>query len=157
MNELIQALPGLLRAAGDSAEEVAEAAAFVAWRRAAGAGVCEHSAPFRLFRKTLVVAVANQTWQRQLEAMSGQLLFRINSILGQALVAFIEFRIDEQSVRRERLRRQPDAPDRAAIKRSALRSAEHLQDAAGAIHDEDLRLRFLRAAGSCIARRNERT
>src|SRR5918998_4891279 len=101
MDDLVRAIPKLLRAAGD-AEEVVEAAACVAWRRVAGEGVRGLAVPFRLYRKTLVVAVSDVTWQRQLEAISPQLIFRLNSLLGQALVTYIEFRIDPQTVRRER-------------------------------------------------------
>ena len=85
MDDLIRVLPKLLRAAGE-AEEVAEAAALAAWRRVAGESLRGCAVPFRLYRKTLGVAVPDTTWQKQLEAMSGQLLFRLNSILGQALV-----------------------------------------------------------------------
>ena len=65
-------------------------------------GLRAQAVPFRLYRKTLVVAVADATWQKQLEAMSGQLLFRLNSLLGQAIVTYIEFRIDPKTVRAER-------------------------------------------------------
>ena len=149
MDDLIRALPQLLRAAGE-AEEVAEAAALVAWRRVAGEAMRGLAVPFRLYRKTLVVAVPDSTWQRQLEAISGQLLFRLNSVLGQALVTYIEFRIDAKTVQAERVRlRQPPA-DPLAQEERAMRRAETLQEAAAAIHDEALRRRFLLAAGSYI-------
>ncbi len=151
MDDLIKAIPQLLRAAGES-EEVAEAAASVAWRRAAGEGGRGLAVPFRLYRKTLTIAVSDATWQRQLEAISPQLIFRINSILGQALVTYIEFRIDPQTVRRERERldlragRASEAHDEQALRRAA-----ELSDAASAIRDEELRRRFLIAAGSYIS------
>lgn len=152
MDDLIRALPKLLRAAGE-AEEVCEAAAMVAWRRAAGQALRGQAVPFRLYRKTLVVAVSDTTWQKQLEAMSGQLLFRINSILGQAVVTYIEFRVDPATVRAERetLTTQTNPAEQ---EKRALRSATgEVKVAAEAIHDEDLRRRFLLAAGSCIDRR----
>ena len=150
MDDLFKALPKLLRAAGES-EEVAEAAAFAAWRRAAGEGLRGSAVPFRLYQKTLVVAVPDATWQRQLEKVSGQLLFRVNSLLGQALVTFIEFRVDPRTVaaERERLRLQAGTP---ADEDEALRRAGELRGAADAIHDEELRRRFLLAAGSCMNR-----
>lgn len=154
MDDLIRALPKLLRAAGD-AEEVAEAASFVAWRRVAGEALRGCAVPFRLYRKTLVVAVPDTTWQRQLEAVSGQLLFRVNSLLGQALVTYIEFRVDPQTVRKERAQLQTAEADRQARERRALKRAGVLDEAASAIRDEDLRRRFLLAAGSCMdAREN---
>ena len=156
MNDLIRAIPQLLRAAGES-EEVTEAAACVAWRRAAGEGVRGLAVPFRLYRKTLIVAVPDVTWQRQLEAISPQLIFRLNSILGQALVTFIEFRIDPQTVRRERQRldlragRLGDAHEEQALGR-----ASELNEAASAIRDEELRRRFLIAAGSYIGAQEQK-
>jgi hypothetical protein len=152
MDDLIRALPKLLRAAGET-EEVAEAAAMVAWRRAAGDALRGQAVPFRLYRKTLVVAVADTTWQKQLEAMSGQLLFRLNSILGQAVVTYIEFRIDPATVRAERAMIAPQS-NPAEQEQRALKSATgQVLAASEAIHDEDLRRRFLLAAGSCIDRR----
>ncbi len=153
MDDLIRTLPKLLRAAGET-EEVLEAAALVAWRRVAGEGLRAQAVPFRLYRKTLIVAVADATWQKQLEAMSGQLLFRINSLLGQAVVTYIEFRIDPKTVRAERAAVQAAATNRVEQERRALNSVSgDISVAADAIHDEDLRRRFLLAAGSCIDRR----
>src|SRR5215218_7620730 len=93
MNQLIKSLPQVLRAAGDSAE-VAEAAAIAAWKHAAGDGLKEHAVPLKLEDRTLTVAVADPIWQKQLTAMRGQLLFRINSILGERLVSALDFVID---------------------------------------------------------------
>ena len=149
MDDLIRALPQLLRAAGE-AEEVAEMAAFVAWRRVAGEALRGLAVPFRLYRKTLVVAVPDSAWQRQLEAISGQLLFRLNSVLGQALVTYIEFRIDPKTVQAERARTRQPTVDHLAQEERAMKRADTLQEAAAAIHDEALRRRFLIAAGSYI-------
>ena len=153
MDDLIRTLPKLLRAAGET-EEVLEAAALVAWRRVAGEGLRAQAVPFRLYRKTLIVAVADSTWQKQLEAVSGQLLFRLNSLLGQAVVTYIEFRVDPQTVRAEREAARAVATNQAEQEQRALRSVKgDVAVAADAIHDEDLRRRFLLAAGSCIDRR----
>jgi hypothetical protein len=153
MDDLIRTLPKLLRAAGEM-EEVAEAAAQIAWRRVAGTALRGQAVPFRLYRKTLIVAVADATWQKQLEAMSGQLLFRLNSLLGQAVVTYIEFRIDPVTVQKERATLARAVQDREEQERRALRTASgELLAAASAIQDQDLRRRFLLAAGSCIDRR----
>src|SRR5918997_3935486 len=120
MDDLIRTLPKLLRAAGET-EEVLEAAALVAWRRVAGEGLRVQAVPFRLYRKTLIVAVLDVTWQKQLEAMSGQLLFRLNSLLGQAVVTYIEFRIDPKTVRTERKAAQAAATNRVEQERRALK------------------------------------
>jgi hypothetical protein len=152
MDDLLRVLPKFLRAAGET-EEVLEAAAMIAWKRVAGEGLRGQAVPFRLYRKTLIVAVADTTWQKQLEAVAGQLLFRLNSLLGQAVVTYIEFRIDPTTVRAERAKRA-DVKDTETQERRALESAAgQVRDAAEAISDENLRRRFLLAAGSCIERR----
>ena len=152
MEDLFKALPKLLRAAGES-EEVLEAASFAAWRRVAGEALRGCAVPFRLYNRRLIVSVPDTTWRKQLEQVSPQLVFRLNSLLGQAVVTYVEFRVDPQTVREERKRLgraefgRPDA-DEAALDRAA-----DLDDAAHAIHDETLRRRFLLAAGSCMNRR----
>jgi hypothetical protein len=157
MEDLIRALPKLLQIAGD-VEEVAESAAKIAWRRASGESLRRHAVPFRLYRKTLVISVADSTWQQQLEAMSGQLLFRLNSLLGQAMVTFLEFRIDPKTVQAERASLESRPTGTPAGKQRALVSASgKVLSAAQAIHDEDLRNRFLLAAGSCIDRYENRS
>jgi hypothetical protein len=154
MDELIKLLPAVLRATQD-APEIREAAALAAWRRAAGAGLREHAVPFRLYEQTLIVAVPDETWRKQLEPMSGKLLFRINALLGQPLVSYLEFRVDEATVNEARaaLRRQEE--ERKALQRRALKTAASLRPAAAAIKDEALRRQFLLAAGSCLERRRK--
>lgn len=152
MDELIHALPKLLRAAGE-AEEVAEAAAFVAWRRVAGEALRTSAVPFRLYRKTLIVAVPDVTWRRQLEEVSGQLVFRLNSLLGQAVVTYIEFRVDPRTVAAERARARPPEPCGPDAEEAAYARAAELRAAAAAIPDEELRRRFLLAAGRCLSRK----
>lgn len=156
MDDLLRILPKFLRAAGET-EEVLEAAAMIAWKRVAGEGLRGQAVPFRLYRKTLIVAVADTTWQKQLEAVAGQLLFRVNSMLGQAVVTYIEFRIDPATVRAERAKWGVEI-DTEAQERRALESASgEVRAAAEAIADEQLRRRFLLAAGSCIERRENGT
>ena len=122
----------------------------VAWRRVAGEALRGQAVPFRLHRKLLVVAVPDTAWQKQLESISGQLIFRLNSLLGQAVITYIEFRVDQATVREERARIGRADYDHAAHERRSLQHARPLADAASAIKDEDLRRRFLLAAGSYI-------
>lgn len=149
MEDLYRALPKLLRMAGD-AEEVAEAAVFVAWRRIAGEALLHCAVPFRLYRKTLVVAVIDSTWQKQLEQLRWNMLNRINAMFEQTLVTNIEFRVDAKSVRAARPPEKLSAGEQAEREQAALASSHDLRAAAAAIHDEELRRRFLLAAGSCL-------
>ena len=146
MNQLIKSLPSVLRAAGDS-DEVAEAAAIAAWKHAAGDGLKGHAVPVKLQERTLTVAVADAIWQKQLHSMRGQLLFRVNSMLGRPIVSVIEFVIDPRLVK-------PCV--------EATREAERLLDnevplelwsAANAIHDKQLRKSFLKTAMTALRRR----
>ncbi|MEO6391555.1 MAG: DciA family protein [Pyrinomonadaceae bacterium] len=152
MNELFKIIPAVLRAAGESGE-VAEAAAMAAWRRVAGENLLPHAVPFRLYRKTLIVAVTDVTWQRQLESMAGQLIFGLNSLLGQAVVTFVEFRIDPVTVELARGPRAEPPIDRELLEADALLAAgNELHRAAEAISDLELRHRFLVAAGVNLSR-----
>ena len=149
MMDLARLLPKLLNATSAN-PEMAEIAAKLAWSRAAGDGLRRHAIPFRLYRKTLVVSVADAIWQRQLNSMSGELISRINRLLGQEVVDALEFRIDSAAVERVRNDLQPQ---RSAQSAPSPPLPEELISAAGEIADEELRERFIRAAGNCIARR----
>ena len=149
MIDLARLLPKLLKATGTN-PEMAEIAARIAWTRAAGEGLRPHAVPFRLFRKTLIVAVADPIWQKQLQMMAAELVFRINQLLDGPVVDFIEFRIDPATVAKARVRTWPDnissSEGRTPIPADVLA-------AAGSITDPDLRQRFVRAAENCINRR----
>jgi len=145
MESLIKTLPAILTAAGPSAE-VAEAACFAAWKHAVGDGLSVHAVPVRLENQTLVVAVADNIWQKQLEHIRPQLLFRLNTVLGHSLVKLIELKIDPNA-----LPKRPP-PEGMATKRSAQAIPFELRAAATEIQDDDLRRAFLGAATSCIER-----
>ena len=150
MDNLIKTLPAILKASGAS-EEIAEAACLVAWKHAVGEGLSSHAVPVQLLNQTLVVAVADAIWKKQLEHMRGQLLFRLNSVLGQPLVKLIELRIDP---RRVELARATHASTRQGPSADYKVPAELLTAAAG-IDDVELRRAFLGAATSCVKRLEE--
>ncbi len=97
MEALIKALPAVLRASGN-APEVAEAAAIAAWKHCAGEGLKERAVPFALRDRTLMVAVADLIWQKQMMAMRGEMLYKINTLLGQPVVGAFEFIIDPEKL-----------------------------------------------------------
>ena len=155
MEDLFRALPKLLREFDDT-DEIREAVALAAWRRVAGQSLCEHAVPFRLYNKHLIVAVANQTWKKHLEHLSGQMIFKLNSMLGQAVVTFIEFRVDEETVLEERAKNKIPTISREEQEEIALEEVTpKLRGAADAIKDDNLRYQFLLAAGSCLARKEK--
>lgn len=150
MDRLIKTLPAILKASG-AAPEVAEAACIAAWRHAVGQGLSEHAAAVQVQNQTLVVAVADDIWKRQLEQMRGQLLFKLNSVLGQPLVKFIELRVDPKRIDATRSTRGTSATSPDAANTSRPIPIELLTAAAG-IEDAQLRRAFLGAATSCVNR-----
>ena len=153
MNELFRALPALLKEI-DVNEDVREAVIFAAWRKIAGEGLREKAVPFRLYQKHLMIAVESEMWKRHLESLSGQMIFKINSALGQALVTFIEFRVDDETVQAEKLKRRKHLIDEEELRERALEQVTpKLRAAADAIKDDNLRYQFLLAAGGALAQK----
>ena len=153
MDDLFRALPALLKEF-DENETLREAVVFAAWRRTAGASLCEHTVPFRLYQKHLIIAVTSEMWKRHLESLSGQMIFKINSLLRQAAVTFIEFRVDEKTVAQEKRKSpgsglSPEEAEEMALEEVSTK----LRSSADAIEDDNLRYQFLLAAGSCLARK----
>src|SRR5437870_5721666 len=83
-----------------------ELAVKIAWCRAAGEGLRRNTNPFSFDRKTLTVSVADALWQKQLQSMSAELIFRINNLLGRRAIDEIIFRIAPSDVSKSQ------APDR---------------------------------------------
>jgi predicted nucleic acid-binding Zn ribbon protein len=145
MESLIKTLPAILSAAGPSAE-VAEAACFAAWKHAVGDALSIHAVPLKLENQTLIVAVADNIWKRQLEQIRPQLLFRLNTVLGHSLVKLIELRIDPHALPKTQIAQaKPNRHSDSAV-------PFELRAAASGIKDADLRRAFLGAATSCIER-----
>ncbi len=144
MDSLIRTLPAILTAAGPSAE-VAQAACFAAWKHAVGEALSVHVVPVKLEEQTLIVAVADSIWQKQLEQIRPQLLFRLNTILGHSLVKLIELRIDPKALPEKRPPKATAAVRTDAVPFELLAAASEIQDA-------DLRRAFIGAATSCVKR-----
>ena len=147
MERFIKSLPAILKASG-APQEVAEVACITAWKHAVGEGLSSHAVPVHLQNSTLVIAVADNIWKKQLEHMRGQLLFKLNSVLGQALVKSIELRVDPQKIELARAKTLVTSRD----KKSDHPVPAELLTAAAAIEDADLRRAFLGAATSCVRR-----
>lgn|SRR5574341_624646 len=140
-------LPKILARAGGN-RDLTESAAKIAWQRAAGEGLRSHAVALRLSDKTLIVAVADGVWQKQLQAISAELILRINKLLRRETVTFIDFRISPTALKSRvpagRHSRRGSVPPPPA---NVISSAADIKDA-------ELRDRFIRAAENCIARRD---
>ena len=146
MDKLIKTLPKVIAAAGGS-EEVAEAACAAAWNHALGEVLSSHALPGQLANKTLVIAVRDNIWQRQLEDLRPQLLYRLNSVLGQEVVKSIEVRIEPARFKK--------LIDHASVDEHGTAAQAvpiELVSAAAGIQDASLRRAFLGAAVSCVNR-----
>ena len=145
MESLIKTLPAILTAASPSTE-VAEAACLAAWKHAVGDTLSVHAVPVKLEGQTLIVAVADNAWQKQLEQIRPQLLFRLNAVLGHSLVKLIDLRVDPNALAKTQ------KPQGTSNKHSDYPVPFELRAAASEIQDEDLRRAFLGAATSCVKR-----
>jgi len=136
----------MIRLSGDH-EDVREQAAFVAWRVTTGEQLAHSCQPFRLYRKNLIIAVTDETWKKQMESMSGLLIFRLNSLFGQPLVTLLEFRIDPRHVASAGCK-----PPQGFQFRQTQEIEAELKPAADRIRDNELRTLFLRAAAKYLER-----
>jgi len=72
-----------------SAEELACAV----WPQAVGEKIAGHTRAARMVRTRLIVEVEDDTWQRQLNALSRRIVWNLEQILGQGQVEDLEFRV----------------------------------------------------------------
>src|SRR5256885_16176837 len=71
----------------------AEQLACAAWPEAVGKKIAGHTRAAKLVRTRLVVEVEDHTWQRQLFALTRDILKNLDKTLGSGLVDDLEFRI----------------------------------------------------------------
>ncbi len=150
MEQLFGAIPAVLSGLGAN-ESIDKAVVFAAWQRCAGQLLRERTSPIEFFENRLVVAVADQTWQRHLEDLSPQMLAKLNGSLGQRTVKFIEFRIDKKAVNSDLASREKADTN----KDRSLKVSPSLVAAADVIADEKLREQFLSAANVYLAKQSE--
>lgn len=146
MEDIIKLLPHLLRLSQNN-EEVCERASFAAWRVAVGEAIARASQPLRLTRKVLVVAVMDETWRRQLEQMSTQILFKLNTIMGAPFITGLDFYVDRAAVQAARPASPPPLSDQ-------IEPDPVIERAAAQITDAELRQRFLKTASKYLQRRD---
>ncbi len=125
------------------------AVVFAAWRRICGQLINERTATVDFADQRLKVAVEDKTWQRHLEDMSPQMVAKLNSVLGDGSVRFIEFIVDGSAVVSRVSLGSEDAPASAELD-------PDLRAAANAIADEHLRESFLKTAAVYLARQKRR-
>ena len=145
MEQVFGAIPSVLNGLASNGD-VDEAVVFAAWKRCAGELLNDRTSAIEFFENRLIIAVVDETWRRHLEDLSPQMLYKINSSLGDGTVKFIEFRIDERAV--DAFREHKTASEEKA----APEVSQSLTKAAEAISDVALRRQFLNAAAEYLER-----
>ena len=93
MEQLFSAIPAVLKNLTPN-PEADKAIVFAAWKRCSGEMLSDRTTPLDFAGNRLVIAVADKTWQRNLENLSPQMLVKLNDYLGQGTVKFIEFCVE---------------------------------------------------------------
>ena len=155
MESIFRTLPKVLREAEDSGP-LLEPMVFAAWKRVAGESLQKHAEATKLNEKHLSVAVADETWRLHLQALSGQMIFQLNSLMGAEMVTFIEFYIDDTIFTKKRTMALFEMFDAELFEeRAQLAIRPALRRAADSIEDPRLRELFLQAAGNCLVRKED--
>ena len=94
-----------LRLPGDTLN--IEELACAAWPIAVGKKIAMHTRAARMVRTRLIVEVEDATWQRQLFALSRQILRNLEKSIGPGAVEDLEFRVMPR-------KREPQREERAA-------------------------------------------
>lgn len=103
-------------------EELARAA----WPAAVGKAIAAHTSGVRLVRTTLVVDVEDAIWQKQLHALTLQIVDRMRKITGSDNIQDVEFRID---VPRRRPQRAESPRSGGVRSDDSEQEAERIEDA----------------------------
>lgn len=102
------------------------------WPQAVGKAIAAHTGSLKLVRSTLVVETEDAIWQRQLFALSRQILDRLRKISGSDAFEQIEFRVATPRRR----------PQRAESPRTANSDEGGVRDEADGIQDPVLKKLF---------------
>jgi len=94
-----------------------------AWAGAVGKKIAAHSRAAKLVRAHLVVEVEDAIWQRQLFALRGQIVRKIEESVGPGMVEEIEFRVAPRRLGPQRAQSSvPSADDANDIADPMLRN-----------------------------------
>ena len=63
------------------------------WRAAVGRSIARHTRILKVVRSTLVVEVEDAIWQKQLFALSAQIMARVQKLMGSVSIEDVEFRV----------------------------------------------------------------
>ena len=141
MKPLASLLPDLFRQFGTDGPWPEQVAAAL-WKDIVGEHLARRTRPVEISRSRLVVLVPSSSWKRQLSALRGEMVSRLNQALGTGITRVV-FRIDS------RVEQEPPTPPSAPPKKTSTPVDLPLQG----IADKELRARIQAAAAACLDRR----
>lgn len=151
MQDILQAFPAVLKHLDPEGNAV-EPVVFAAWKRVVEGTLSENILPLKLEKNRLFVAVADETWRRQVADLGPAIARRINKAVGTNVVSFIEFQADAEVINKRKkslVRNEALASERSGSVEMVRTS---LEPACESIRDERLRETFLAAAAGSLAR-----
>lgn len=141
MKPLASVAPDLFRQYAADGQWTQQVAA-VLWTVIVGEHLARRTRPVEISRSRLVVLVPSSSWKRQLRALRGEIVSRLNQVLGTE-IARVAFRIDST------VEQAPPTPPSAPPQRTSTPVDLPLQGMA----DKELRARIQAAAAACLDRR----
>jgi len=153
MEDLLKTIPAFIDD-DETPDEIRAAVMIAAWKKVAGPALASNAVAAELTGKTLRVAVRDETWKRHLESLAGQMIFKLNSLLRSPAVTYIEFFIDEETVKKALNRKPERSIPLEVFEREAEREKTgNVESASLSIADRELGRLFLDAAANCLARK----
>jgi hypothetical protein len=95
------------------------------WPTAVGKVITRHTGKITLVRSTLVIQVEDAVWQKQLHSLSGQIIDRMQKLMGSTAITALEFRI---GVPKRQPQRAESTSGSAAATGAPVDEADEIQD-----------------------------
>jgi predicted nucleic acid-binding Zn ribbon protein len=121
-----------------------EELACAVWPQAVGKKIAAHTRAAKLVRTRLVIEVEDDTWRRQLNALSRHMVWNLEQVLGKGMVEDVEFRVVPR-------RREPQRAPAAVPALFANKSANQSADESAAIADPVMRSIYRAARKKALA------
>lgn len=150
MKELFQTMAELIKVLPDN-EALRRSIVFAAWAKIAGADMKSHTTAHELRGTRLQVAVANETWRKQLSSLGPEYIRRLSALVGDGVVTYIEFLVIPESFA-ERKKRTVEIVS-VLLDNEIL--TPDLLEASRSIRNEEFRKAFLLAAAGSLMYREK--
>lgn len=150
MKELFQTMAELLKVLPDNAA-LRRSIVFAAWAKIAGADMKPHTTAYELRGTRLQVAVANETWRKQLSSLGPEYIRRLSALVGDGVVTYIEFLVIPESF----AERKKQTVETVSVLLDNEILTPDLLEASRSIRNEEFRKAFLLAAAGSLMYREK--